>query len=170
MGAPELKAFLVATPFFGGLDDAQLDRLIAMLIERRFAAGDVVFREGDQGRSMYVVASGELLVQKAGESGRQVRMSRFGPGDFFGEMTLIAMQPRSATIRVEAESVLYELTASSLYQYYKADVHAYAMVLGNINRELCRRLTRADDRIAEIADASRDSMTQIRRMPRKNTA
>ncbi|HEY2515566.1 MAG TPA: cyclic nucleotide-binding domain-containing protein [Polyangiaceae bacterium] len=171
MGENELKSFLVATPFFGGLDDAQLDRLIAMLTPRRFAAGDVIFREGEQGRSMYVVYSGELLAQKIGESGRQVRMSRFGPGDFFGEMTLIAMQPRSATIRVEAESVLYELSAQSLYAYYKADVHAYAMVLGNINRELCRRLIRADDRIAEVADASRDSMTQIRRVPpKKNSA
>jgi CRP-like cAMP-binding protein len=89
-------------------------------------------------------------------------MSRLGPGDFFGEMTLIAMQPRSATIRVESAAVLYELTAMNLYAYYKADVHAYAMVLGNINRELCRRLIKADERITEIADASRDSMTQIR--------
>jgi CRP/FNR family cyclic AMP-dependent transcriptional regulator len=164
----ELKAFLTATPFFGGLDDRQLDRLIAMLIARRFAAGDAVFREGEQGRSMYVVYSGELIVQKIGESGRQVRMSHFGPGDFFGEMTLIAMQPRSATIRVESEAVLYELTGACLYAYYKADVHAYAMVLGNINRELCRRLMQADARIAEVADASRDSMTQIRRMPQKS--
>ena len=162
VGETALKSFLVATPFFGGLDDGQLDRLIAMLVQRRYAAGDRVFVEGDQGRSMYVVHSGDLLVCKAGESGRTVRMSRLGPGDFFGEMTLIAMQPRSATVRVETPAVLYEFSARSLYLYYKADVHAYAMVLGNINRELCRRLAKADERIAEIADRSRDSMTQIR--------
>lgn len=170
MGETALKSFLVATPFFGGLDDAQLDRLIAMLVERRYAEGERVFVEGDQGRSMYVVQSGDLLVCKAGESGRTVRMSRLGPGDFFGEMTLIAMQPRSATIRVEAAAVLYELTAMSLYAYYKADVHAYAMVLGNINRELCRRLLKADERIAELADASRDSMTQIRQVKKQSGA
>jgi CRP-like cAMP-binding protein len=138
-----------------------------MLTERRYAAGENVFVEGDQGRSMYVVHSGELLVCKAGESGRTVRMSHLGPGDFFGEMTLIAMQPRSATVRVETAAVLSELTAKSLYAFYKADVHAYAMVLGNINRELCRRLEKADERITELADASRDSMTQIRYV--KNT-
>jgi CRP/FNR family cyclic AMP-dependent transcriptional regulator len=162
-----LRSFLVATPFFGGLDDAQLDRLIGMLAERRYRAGGTVFVEGDQGRSMYVVHSGDLLVCKAGESGRTVRMSRLGPGDFFGETTLVAMQPRSATVRVETAAVLYELTARSLYDFYKADVHAYAMVLGNMNRELCRRLLKADDRIAEVADASRDSMTQIRHEKRK---
>ena len=163
MGDSALKSFLTATPFFGGLEGRQLDHLTAMLVEKRYAAGERVFVEGDQGRSMYIVHSGDLLVCKAGESGRTVRMSRFGPGDFFGEMTLIAMQPRSCTIRVESASVLYELTAKNLYAYYKADVHGYAMVLGNINRELCRRLLKADERITELADKSRDSMTQIRR-------
>ena len=170
MGQNALKTFLTATPFFGGLDDGQLDRLIGMLVPRQYAAGQCVFVEGQQGRSMYIVHSGELLVCKAGESGRAIHMSRLGPGDFFGEMTLIAMQPRSATVRVEAPSLVYELTAQNLYAYYKADVHAYVMVLGNINRELCRRLTQADQRIAEIADRSRDSMTQIRRMPEKTGA
>jgi CRP-like cAMP-binding protein len=161
MAGVELKSFLVATPFFGGLDDRQLDLLISMLGARRFAPGDLVFREKEPGRSMYVVHEGHLLVVKEGQSGRAVRMSRLGPGDFFGEMSLIAMQPRSCTVRVEAPAVLYELTARSLYDYYKADVHAYAMVLGNINRELCRRLAAADDRIAETADEAADSMTQI---------
>ena len=109
---------------------------------------------------MYIVYSGELLVCKAGKSGHAVQMSRLGPGDFFGEMTLIAMQPRSATVRVERAAVVYELTAMNLSDYYNADVHAYVMVLGNINRELCRRLLRADERIVETADASSDSVTQ----------
>jgi CRP/FNR family cyclic AMP-dependent transcriptional regulator len=170
LGDSALKSFVIATPFFGGLDDAQLDRLIAMLAERRYSAGERVFVEGDQERSMYIVHSGELLVCKAGESGRTVRMSRLGPGDFFGEITLIAMQPRPSTVRVETASVLYELTAMNLYAYYKADVHAYAMVLGNINRELCRRLLKADERIAELADASRDSMTQIRHVKKRTSA
>lgn len=163
---PELKSFLVATPFFGGLADGSLDRLIEMLVERRLPAGTAVFHEGDEGRAMYVVHSGNLIVCKTGVSGRVVRMSHLGPGDFFGEMTLIEMQPRSASVVAETAAVVHELTAMNLYQFYKADVHAYAMVLGNINRELCRRLRRADERIAELADASRDSMTQIRVRPK----
>jgi CRP-like cAMP-binding protein len=170
MAGVELKSFLVATPFFGGLDDRQLDLLISMLAECRCAPGEIVFREGEAGRSMFVVHEGHLLVVKAGQSGRAVRMSRLGPGDFFGEMSLIAMQPRSCTVQVEAPTVLYELTARSLYEYYRADVHAYAMVLGNINRELCRRLAAADDRIVETADDAHDSMTQITARHRKDIA
>ena len=154
VSSPELKTFLVATPFFGGLSDASLERLIPMLVERRFDAGAIVVAEGEPGRSMYIVQSGELLVSKRGESGRAIPMAGLGSGDFVGEMTLIEPQNRSATVVADTPAVLYELTARNLYTYYKADMHAYVMVLQNINRELCRRLRRADDRIAELADAS----------------
>jgi CRP/FNR family transcriptional regulator, cyclic AMP receptor protein len=153
--SPHLKAFLVATPFFGGLSDASLDLLISMLVERRFDVGVTVVAEGEPGRSMYIVHSGELAVSKIGASGRAIRMSGLRPGDFFGEMTLIEMQNRSATVVTESPTVLYELTARNLYTYYKADIYAYVMVIQNINRELCRRLRRADNRIAELADAAR---------------
>ena len=157
VSSPELKAFLVTTPFFGGLSDASLDLLVSMLVERRFDLGASIVAEGEPGRSMYIVHSGELAVSKIAESGRVIRMTRLGPGDFFGEMTLIEPQNRSATVVAETSTVLYELTAQNLYAYYKADIHAYVMVMQNINRELCRRLRRADNRIAKLADASRES-------------
>jgi CRP-like cAMP-binding protein len=156
VSSPDLKAFLVSTPFFGGLSDARLDLLVSMLVERRFDVGGTVVSEGEPGRSMYIVYSGELAVSKLGNSGRVIRMADLGPGDFFGEMTLIEMQNRSATVVAESPTVLCELTAQSLYAYYKADIHAYVLVMLNINRELCRRLRHANNRIAELADAERE--------------
>lgn len=150
VSSPDLKAFLLATPFFGGLSDASLDLLISMLVERRFDAGATVVAEGEPGRSMFVVHSGELVVSKRGDAGCVIRMSGLAPGDFFGEMTLIEMQNRSATVMAESPTVLYELTAGKLYACYKADIHGYVVVMQNINRELCRRLRRADNRIAEL--------------------
>ena len=144
VSSPDLKAFLLDTPFFGGLSDASLDLLVSMLVERHFDAGATVVAEGEPGRSMFVVHSGELAVSKLLDSGRAIQMSRLAPGDFFGEMTLIEMQNRSATVVAESPTVLYELTARNLYACYKADIHAYVMVVQNINRELCRRLRRAD--------------------------
>src|SRR5882757_4042528 len=112
VSSPDLKAFLLATPFFGGLSDASLDLLVSMLVERRFDVGATVVAEGEPGRSMFIIHSGELVVSKLADSGHVIRMAGLEPGDFFGEMTLIVMQ--------------------------------------NINRELCRRLRRADNRIAEL--------------------
>ncbi len=165
VSSPDLKAFLVTTPFFGGLSDASLNLLISMLVERRFDIGATVVAEGEPGRSMYIVHSGELVVSKLGESRRAVVMAALRSGDFFGEMTLIEMQNRSATVVANSPTVLYELTARNLYTYCKADVHAYVMVLQNINRELCRRLRRADNRIAGLADASREADDADPRVP-----
>jgi CRP-like cAMP-binding protein len=75
-------------------------------------------------------------------------------------MTLIEMQNRSATVVAESPTVLYELTARNLYACYKADIHAYVIVMQNINRELCRRLRRADNRIADLQLLQANPMTQ----------
>jgi CRP/FNR family cyclic AMP-dependent transcriptional regulator len=151
--SPDLKAFLLATPFFGGLSDASLDLLVSMLVERRFEVGATVVAEGEPGRSMFIVHSGKLEVSRRADAEHAIHMADLEPGDFFGEMTLIEMQNRSATVVVESPTVLYELTARQLYSFYKSDVHAYVIVMQNINRELCRRLRRADHRIAELQTA-----------------
>ncbi len=154
VSSPELKAFLVATPFFGGLSDASLDILIPMLVERCVDAGATIVSEGEPGRAMFVVHAGTLAVSKRGATGRAIHVATLGPGDFFGEMTLIEPQNRSATVAAESATVLYELSARSLYAYYKADIHGYVMVLQNINRELSRRLRRADTRFASLVDGA----------------
>jgi CRP/FNR family cyclic AMP-dependent transcriptional regulator len=155
-----LRDFLGRTPFFGGLDEAALDRVIDMLRERTVSADDTVFREGDKGGSMYVVHDGELVATQ-GVGGGTVRLRHFGPGDFFGEMTLIEMQPRPATVRAERAAHLYELTGADLYRLYREDVKSYILVLQNINRELCRRLRGADNRLAQLANEAGDEATQI---------
>jgi CRP-like cAMP-binding protein len=148
-GQPDLTEFMRATPFFGGLPDASLAALVAMLVERRFDAGATIVAEGEPGHSMFVVHAGKLVVTMRGASGDPIRLTDLGPGDFFGEMTLVEIQNRSATVAAETPTLLYELTARKLYTYYKADIHAYVMVLQNINRELCRRLRRADHRFLD---------------------
>jgi CRP-like cAMP-binding protein len=150
VSSPDLKAFLLATPFFGGLSDASLDLLISMLVERPFETGATVVAQGEPGHSLFIVVSGRLAVSQRGDSGSVIPVTGLEPGDFFGEMTLIEMQNRSATVVAVSPTVLYELTARQLYTYYKADIHAYVLVMQNVNRELCRRLRRADKRIADL--------------------
>jgi len=157
-----LKEFLTRTPFFGGLDDEALDRVLGMLVAHEFPVGKKVFHKGDSGRSMYIVEAGELVAYERGGSGRPVKLMRLRPGDFFGETTLIEMQPRPFSVVVDKPAVLHELTNVDLYRLYEQDVTAYVMVLQNINRELCRRLRKAGNRITEFADFAGDEGTQIR--------
>ena len=76
VSSSELKTFLLDTPFFGGLSDASLDLLVPMLLERRFDVGATVVAEGEPGRSMFIVQSGELVVSSLGNSGHTIRMAR----------------------------------------------------------------------------------------------
>ncbi len=157
-----LLDFLTRTPFFAALERPALRRVAAMLVTRALEAGATVFREGDQGGSMFVVREGELLVFHAGEEGEPpVKLTRLGVGDFFGEMTLIEMQPRSATVEAVTAATLYELRARDLYELYKQDMKAYVLVLQNINRELCRRLRRTSVRLIEWASSQEDESTQV---------
>ena len=64
----------------------------------RFAAGDVIFAEGDKGDAMYVVRNGEVTVERDGRI-----METLGGGDIFGEMALIDGAPRSATTRAKTD-------------------------------------------------------------------
>ena len=75
----------------------------------------------------------------------------------FGELEPIRAEYRQRDAR------LWELTNQNLYQLYQKDVKGYVLVLQNINRELCRRLRRAGDRITQFADESDDERTQIKR-------
>ena len=164
-GHAELERFLSRTPFFGGLDHDALHRVAAMLERRHYRRGEAVFAEGDRGASMFIVEAGELLATQAGPSGRPVRIMRLRTG------TSSARPPSSRCTRGPTRSaprlatVLHELTSMGLYRLYQADVHAYVLILQNINRELCRRLRGAGDRLAQVADASGDEVTQIHIRP-----
>src|ERR1700694_5134807 len=90
----DLRAFLSQTSFFGGLEPEVVGQVMALLKERRFQAGATVFAEGDTGKSMYLVRSGELIVHRQCSDGTPVRLLMMRPGDHFGVTTLIEMEPR----------------------------------------------------------------------------
>jgi CRP-like cAMP-binding protein len=160
--SPPLREFLTSIPLFGGLDEATLGRIVGMLKEQRFGKGEVVCREGDSGSSIYIVRRGEVVVCRAGDTIPLLPLIRVGRGEDFGEMTLIDVQPRSATIIVEADAKLYSITNRDLYQLYREDMPGYVMVIQNLCRELSRRLRRADSKITDLADRADDDHTQLR--------
>ena len=153
MATGELQEFLANTSFFGGLVPEVMGAVADMLKERRVAAGEVLFEEGDQGRSMFIVREGALIMQRHCTDGTQARLLMMRPGDFFGVTSLIDMEPRPFSCRAEKDCVLYELTNLDLYKLYNADVKTYVLLLQNINRDLCRRLRKAGARIAALEDA-----------------
>ena len=135
---------------FGGLSIETLETLASELPTSRVEAGDIVVEEGDMSTQMFVVIAGELEVFKKGESG-DVRVAVFGPGDWFGEMSIIDVQPRSASVRAVAPTLVLSITTEHVENLlYRRDVKDYALFIMNIARELSRRLRVADGILAQF--------------------
>jgi CRP-like cAMP-binding protein len=142
---------------FGALSDEALAHLSQSLSLITPGAGDIVFREGETAREMYVVLRGEMEVLKRSRRGFDARVAMLGPGDWFGEMGIVDVQPRSATVRALAPGRLIRITAADLDSLYRFDIKSYALIVLNLARELSRRLRVADgilaDFIANVLDS-----------------
>lgn len=141
---------LAGIALFAGLSQQALEDLARDLQECTLPPGDFAFKEGELGRELFVVVSGELEVLKQSQSGEQARVALLGPGDWFGEMSVIDVQPRSASVCSLAESKLFALSLPALEGLYQRDVRAYAAVLTNLAREMSRRLRVADGLLASL--------------------
>ncbi len=135
---------------FGGLGDDVLKDLAASLDLVELAPGAVVFREGDSGREMFVVLDGEMEVLKHSKRKRETRVAVLGPSDWFGEMSILDVMPRSATVRVVAPSRLLRITAQDLDALYRRDLRSYSLLVLNVAREMSRRLRVCDNLLAEL--------------------
>jgi CRP-like cAMP-binding protein len=149
---------------FGALPDDALAHLAATLAVVCPTPGEAVVREGEEAREMYVVVGGEMEVVKRSKRGIDARVSLLGPGDWFGEMSILDVQPRSATVRALAPTRILRITSADLDSLYRFDVKAYALIVLNLARELSRRLRVADGIIAEFVT----SVTDLYNLQRKS--
>jgi len=108
--APPIRDFLHQVTFLQDLDDQTLSILAPLLVSRTIKSGAVVFRELDDSDALYIVEQGRVVVSKHVSGDVDIVLTRFSPGDFFGEMGLFDAAPRSATAHAESETVLWQLS------------------------------------------------------------
>jgi CRP-like cAMP-binding protein len=94
---------------FQDLEAESLATLAPLLIARKFTAGTVIFHELDDSDALYIVDQGSVVVSKHVSGDVDMVLTRFSPGDFFGEMGLFDDAPRSATANVETDALLWQL-------------------------------------------------------------
>ncbi len=135
---------------FGALSDDVLEYLATLLTVEAPPAGATLFREGEDANAMFVVISGEVEVLKKSKRAVEARVAVLGPGDWFGEMSIVDIQPRSATVRALAPSRLLRVSSADLDALYRHDLRSYAIIILNLARELSRRLRVADGILADL--------------------
>jgi small-conductance mechanosensitive channel/CRP-like cAMP-binding protein len=106
----DLVATLGGVPLLAALPPEALQQLAASSHRLIFASGEIIVREGESGSSFYVIERGRVRVvlgQVNGHGGRVI--AHLGPRDFFGEMSLLAGEPRSATVVADEDTVVVEV-------------------------------------------------------------
>jgi CRP/FNR family transcriptional regulator, cyclic AMP receptor protein len=140
--------FLMQVPLFARLSPSELDGLRVVVRPHRYAAGEIIFHEGDEGTALYIVEKGEVKIVRGSAEGKEVLLgSLLGPGDFFGELALFDGEPRSANAVAKEISDLLILER----QDFRRFVAEHPQVALNLLQVLSRRLRRTDELLADAA-------------------
>ncbi len=151
---------LQSMSIFGGIRDDIVEFIVGRAPSVRVSAGHCFFREGDTADSMFVLETGEAAVLKGAE-GHVLR--RVAAGECFGEMSLIDLQPRSASVRAITDCTALRVSSACLYDVYARDVEQFAMIEMNMGREVSRRMRQLDAAFDALAgDAAMPGSSHMR--------
>jgi len=125
---------------FDGLTDNDVDRFFDLTTLQSFKNEDVIIKEGDSGDGMFVVASGEVRVEKATIDQKQELLAILGPGECFGELSLVDRMPRSATVRASSDTGVYVFGQADLDEFFAAHPDIHRKVLQNLAKITSQRL------------------------------
>ena len=138
---------LKAVPFFTQLNDRELDVVRAVATEKTYPKNAVVLTEGEMGDSLYMIQSGKVKVFIGDEEGREIILKILGPGDFFGEMSMIDKQPRSASVTTIEASTFLVLTHAA----FEKCVEQHPRIGNMVMQILAQRVREADRKIGTLA-------------------
>lgn len=140
----ERVALLGHVRMFAGLTADDLEAVAAVAVSRRFAAGEVVFREGDGGDTCYIVRSGLARAVRQHSDGRSITLSHFAAGDIFGELAMFDEEPRSATVDVIEEAEVIAIPGRDMQRLMRE----HPEIAVKLNAALAQRLRATNERLA----------------------
>ena len=132
---------LAKVPLFASLPDEERKRLGSLLRPRRYARGEVIFLEGDEGSALCLIAEGRVRIQLTGTDGREVVLNVYGPGDFFGELALLDGEPRSADAIAQDATRVFWLQRDDFAHFLNGHPREAMTMLASLSRRL-RHTTR----------------------------
>ncbi|MGB8932094.1 MAG: Crp/Fnr family transcriptional regulator [Anaeromyxobacteraceae bacterium] len=143
-----MRELIRNVPIFSHLDPGSAGDLERLGELREYPAGAVIVGQDDRGDALFVLVQGKVKVVLFGKQGREIILSMFkAPGDFFGEMSLLDDEPRSATVVAQERATLFVLSRAA----FRAHVEAQPRTALRVLQEISRRLRQADRVIGNLA-------------------
>ncbi len=138
---------LKAVPFFTQLNDKELDVVRALATEKSYAKNAVVLTEGEMGDSLFMIQAGKVKVFIGDEEGREIILKILSPGAFFGEMSMIDKQARSASVTTLESSTFLVLAHAT----FERCVEQVPRIANLVMQCLAQRVREADRKIGTLA-------------------
>jgi small-conductance mechanosensitive channel/CRP-like cAMP-binding protein len=153
---------LTSVPVFVPLSEEEVEKVARACVKRIFAPGEAIVRKGQEGRSMFVITRGNVKVQIPDHDGQKV-INRLSVHDFFGEMSLLTGEPRSATVVADDEVEVLEIRKGALKPIFEANPELMDSVCEIIEeRKLLLQEQKPDEDIHESSH-DRGVLTLIRK-------
>jgi CRP/FNR family cyclic AMP-dependent transcriptional regulator len=123
-------------PLFSEMDEQEVAGIRAIMEETRFKPGQVIIREGEVGDLFYVITAGHVEVIIRDADGSDVVLQEAGPGEFFGELSMLTNEPRSARVRAVDQVTTLTLERDEFFEFLRTHTHAAIDVLVELGGRL----------------------------------
>ena len=153
----ELKQGLRQLPFLESLEDSQIDYLVKVGKRVPLNSGQVLFRKGDAGHSMYLILEGRIQIYMESSDGQAAVLRVLDSGQFLGEMALLDGQARSANARSLSPCEVFVLERASFLNL----ITTYPELLSRLLSALTERLRRIDERVGQMAGVVQEARTPL---------
>ncbi len=107
-------------PLFVGLTDSELAEVAACLVTRTFGKGVFIFHKDSPGQTLYLIESGRVRIFVLSESGQEISLNMYGPGEVIGELGFLDGKPRSASAVATEPTIAYALRREDFFQRLEA--------------------------------------------------
>ncbi len=141
------KSLLRYVPLFSELEDKEIDILLKAAEKKKYRKNKVIFFEDEFGDVFFLIISGKIKVTKISPDGHEIILSILKEGDFFGEMSLLDNEPRSATAIALDDSELIVLKQKN----FLSILYENKVLLRKLLSVLSQRLRKADKKIGDLA-------------------
>ena len=137
---------------FAGFTEEQFQTVMPLTLVQEYAAGDKIVKEGEPGDRFFILIEGTLDIVKESKDGEShVLATLEKEGDFFGEMAIVDIQPRSATVSAQKQSKVIVFTNLALVELFDSYPEVLSVVALNIARVLSLRLRSVDEALAALS-------------------
>ena len=137
-------------PVFEPLSDEQIRTLVGAAALQRYMQGETLVQQGDRGESLFVIRSGVVRIERSFDGGPMTTMATMSEGDFFGEMSLLTGEPRSASIVAEQETEVVMVSKDAFAPVLEADTG----ILPGLSAALEARARHTAERSADLPQSA----------------